>query len=222
MPYADIILLALIAGFILLRLRSVLGQKTGHENPNFFNRVTPAEKTIEAPVVHVSEKSLKPKPAEEPDPYLAALGDKTVVATLESIKAKDPIFTATSFLDGAKMAFEMILDAFAKNDKATLKMLLSDELYRNFAGEADARAASDRRAETTLVAVTSKSIASATLTGNTARIAVDYLSEQINLVRDREGKIVEGDPSEIHHVEDQWVFERDVTSKNPNWKIIET
>lgn len=218
--YADIVILALIAGFILLRLRSVLGQKTGHDNPGYFNRAQ-APKTPE-PVVHVHEASLKPKPKEEADAYMATISDPAIAETLAAIKTRDPLFTATSFLLGARMAFEMVFDAFAKGDKATLKQLLSDALYQQFVAEIDARGKEANKTETTLVSVEAKDIVQASLDKNTARLSVRFLSEQIALVRDREGKVIEGDPSDIHHVEDEWVLERDITSKNPNWKIIET
>jgi predicted lipid-binding transport protein (Tim44 family) len=219
-PYADIIILALIAGFILLRLRNVLGQKTGHEDPGFFKRPPPPERGQE-PIVQVGEKVLKPKPPAE-DTYLETLSDGSLTKTLQEIKAKDPQFSATAFMDGARSAFEMVFDAFNKGDRQTLKLLLSDDLHRQFAGELDARDQEAVRRETTLVAIPTRELQRASLSGNLARLTVRYVSEQVTVGRDGEGTMVEGDPSEIHHVEDEWTFERDITSKNPNWKIIET
>lgn len=219
LPYADIILLALIAGFILLRLRSVLGRKTGRDDMQMFTRAPLAE-AREQPIVQV-EKA-RPRPKEENDPALAAVTDENILKAVAAIKAKDPQFTVTSFLGGAKLAFEMAFDAFAKGDRNALKLLLSDTLFKHFEGELAAREKEPKKIETTLVAVTSRDIAQAALTGNTARVTVKFTSDQVSVVRDAEGKIIEGDPSDINRVEDEWAFERDVASKNPNWKIVET
>lgn len=219
-PYADLVILALIAGFILLRLRSVLGSKPGDD---FFARKQPERpETKQETVIQLDEKSLKLKPKEEPDTYLATLGDSPLAETLKQIKSKDPQFTATKFMQGAKGAFEMVFDAFVKSDRQTLKMLLSDSIFQHFSRELDSRDKQENKSETTLVSVKAKEISKATLDKNTARITVHFESEQVTVVRGPKGNIVEGNPSELHHSEDQWVFERDITSKNPNWKIIET
>lgn len=220
-PYADIVILALIAGFVLLRLRNVLGNKTGNDSPNFFNRITPVAGEQD-PVVQLDEKSLKPKLLPEADPYLTGMGNNAIAETLNGIKAKDPAFNATAFLQGARSAFEMVFDAFVKGDKPTLKMLMSDTIYQHFIKELDARDGQESKPETTLVSAKAQEITEAELIKNSARIGVRFISEQVSVLRDAKGTIVEGDPSELHHVEDHWTFERDVTSKNPNWKIIET
>ncbi len=223
-PYADIVILALIAGFILLRLRSVLGQKTGEENQQFFKR-EPLERDSardNESVVQISGKALKQKPADETDVYLQALSDRAVAATLADIKKVDTQFTATGFLQGAKMAYEMVFDAFAKGDQKTLEMLLDKPLYETFAREISARDSVPNKTEITLVSVKAKDIVEATLMGTRARLAVKFDTEQVAVVKDAEGKIVEGDASEAHPMDDEWVFERDVSNKNPNWKIIET
>jgi predicted lipid-binding transport protein (Tim44 family) len=220
-PYADIVILALIAGFILLRLRSVLGQKNSNEADTYKKEAPQSALRIASPIVLLDEKSLKAKPR-EPDPYLAAIGDTALLKTLNDIKDKDLQFTATSFLNGAKMAYEMTFDAFAKSDRQTLAMLLAEKPLAHFTDAINERAKQANRSESTLVSVAAKDITQASLDKNMARLTVKFASEQVTVVRDGEGKIVEGDPSDIHHIENQWVFERDITSKNPNWKIIET
>lgn len=217
-PYADIIILALIAGFILLRLRNVLGQKPGSD-ADFLKRVQPMAETSE-PIIRLADKT-KPRPKDEQDPALISITDAATLAAIQSIKARDPQFTVTRFLEGAKLAFEMVLDAFAKGDKAPLKMLLAEPLYQELAAELDARASEENRSETTLVAVTAKDIIAASLIGTMARVRVRFMSEQVSLVRNKKGEIIEGNPSESHQVEDEWVLERDVTSKNPNWRVVE-
>lgn len=218
MPYADILILALIAGFILLRLRNVLGQKPGPD-ADFFKKLQPMTEAKE-PVIRLAEKA-KSRIKDEQDVYMGSITDASVIEAVQSIKTRDPLFTATRFLEGAKLAFEMTLDAFAKGDKPPLKMLLADSPYQELAAEIDARATEENRTETTLVAVGAKDILKASLVGTTASITVKFVSEQVRLVRDKQGKIIEGNPSESHQVEDEWVFERDVASKNPNWKIVE-
>ncbi len=221
-PYANLLILALVAGFILLRLRGILGKDLGNDQPNFFNRA-PIEKTDrDQPIVQLHEKLLKPKPKEEADPYLAALGDTPVASGLKRIKEEDPEFSASEFLEGAKLAFEMVFDAYVKGDKDTLRMLLSDALYKEFSGEVDSRAGEENKRETTLVSILGKDITQARLEGTTAHIGVRFISEQVSVMRNPQGEIVGGDPSALQHIEDEWVFERNTHSKNPNWKIIET
>ena len=220
--YADILILALIAGFILLRLRSVLGDKVGNDNPSYFNKPQVSEPVKAEPIVQLDEKTLRTRPREEEDPYLTTVKDGSIVAALEEMKEKDPQFTATAFLQGAKMAYEMVFDAFAKGDKKTLSMLLSSELFDTFAREIDSRDGSEQKADTTLVSVTAKSISEASVNGSVARIKVVFDSEQITVVRNDKGDIIEGSPSDVTQVEEDWLFERNVTSKNPNWKVIET
>ena len=220
-PYADIVILALIAGFILLRLRHVLGQKTGHENPDFFKPRQDVVPERRETIIQLQDK-IKPRAKEDADPMLAGVTDAMTMQYIKDIKAKDPQFSLTQFMDGAKMAFEMVFDAFAKGDTETLKMLLSDSVFKDFNGELEKRNNEDNKEETTLVAVSGRELVRAGLTGNKARLTVKFTSEQITVVRNAEGQIVEGDASETHMVESEWVFERDVTSKNPNWKIIET
>ena len=220
--YADIIILALIAGFILLRLRSILGDKVGNDDPGYFHKPLSLVPDKQEPIVQLDEKSLKPKLREEPDAYLSGLNGGPVADALVSIKAKDPQFTATHFLEGAKAAFEMVFDAFAKGDKQTLKMLLSDAIFQHFSSDITAREAMEHKTEHTLVSVKAQDITQASLIGNAAHLTVHFVSEQVTVVRNKSGVIVEGNPSDISKVDDQWTFERDVTSKSPNWKVIET
>jgi predicted lipid-binding transport protein (Tim44 family) len=222
-PYADIVILALIAGFILLRLRGVLGQKTGNDNPQFFKRDIAEKEAADDKIVHIGDKAHKLKGIDMLDSYLSQLQNNDPISkTLADVKKLDPQFSATAFMDGAKMAYEMVFDAFAKGDKATLEMLLEKNLYQTFLAEIDARVGQDLVTETTLLRAKAKDITSATLTGNIVRLSVKFESEQVSIVKNKQGEVVEGDASESHLMDDEWLFERDVTSKNPNWKIIET
>jgi predicted lipid-binding transport protein (Tim44 family) len=219
-PYADIVILALIAGFILLRLRSVLGQK----NDTDLGYRRDMSDVKEEPVVLVAKKIVEAKQQakEEVDTYLLTLKNERIAKTLTEIKTKDPQFSATQFLNGARMAYEMVFDSFGKGDKKTLEMLLSKDIYEHFASEIDLREKDETKTETTLVSIKPKDITDAQLIGSIAQLTVKFDSEQTTLVKDTSGKVIEGNPSHTHLMDDEWVFERDVSSKNPNWKIIET
>lgn len=218
MAYLDLIILGLIAGFILLRLRSVLGEKIGQDRPPGMPEY---RQETDSPIVRVREP-LRALPGKDEDAPLLEKAESSVKQGISAIRAADADFSLSEFLSGARAAFEMVFDAFAKADKTTLEMLLSPELYKMFVSEIDERKQQDRHEETTLVSVPEQEIISAELNRNTARIRLRFVSEQIRVERDREGKIVGGDPATTENVEDEWLFERDVTSRNPNWKIIET
>ena len=220
-PYADIIILALIAGFILLRLRSYLGQKTDDDRPNFLEQSKINLPKDSEPIIQLSEKTIKSRPRVDLDPYVATLSEGSLLQAINDIKAKDPLFNASTFIEGAKMAFEMVFDAFAKGDKQTLAALLSQDIYNDFVRHIEEREKQEQKQETTLLSVTAKEIFQAKLDKNMAQITVHFESEQVTIERGKTGEII-GDPSDTNHIKDEWVFERDVTSKNPNWKIIET
>jgi len=221
-PYADIVIMALVAGFILLRLRGVLGDKIGNDKPSYFNKPAQTTGDRKETIIQLDDKSLKTKLRQESDPYMLTVKDDGVASAIALIKTKDPEFSATDFLEGAKGAFEMVFDAFSREDKDTLKFLLSTRVYQEF-GEALNEAQSvGTKNETTLISVKAHAITSAELVGMMARLTVAISSEQVHVTRNAEGVIVDGDASQIHAIEDEWTFERDVTSKNPNWKVIET
>lgn len=219
MPYADIIVLALIAGFILLRLRSVLGQNTGDENPPPFMDYRKSQE--EAPVVQADklQQYQQEKAAEE---ALAAPLADTARSAVEAIRAQDASFTLAGFEKGARMAFEMVFDAFQKGDRDTLKMLMKPEVYGIFEQELNRRAQAESWSETTLVSILEYELLSAEMNKNIASLRVKFLSEQITVERGKSGDIVGGDASHTENVEDEWTFERDITSRNPNWKISDT
>jgi predicted lipid-binding transport protein (Tim44 family) len=221
-PYADIVILALVAGFIILRLRSVLGTKSDDDEMRISKKMSMSSYMQPAdPIVQLDVKHARPKASDLPDPLMDGVKDEAMLSTLGAIKALDTEFTLTDFAEGARRAFEMVFDAFIKGDKPTLKMLLSDELYQTFCKEIDARQ-SDVHQETTLVSVTFKELAQASLDKQTARLGIGFVSEQVSVERSAQGEVVGGDASLITEVDDMWVFERDLTSKSPNWRIIET
>ncbi len=219
--FFDIIILAMIAGFLVLRLRSVLGRRDGHENDmrdplNKRNR-GPAESDDDN-VVHL------PDHTESEDGADAEIykSDDPVSAGLTQIKVADPSFRPEEFREGAKAAFEMILNAFAKGDRKTLKGLLSPDVMRNFDDVISERERNGEVLEETLVGIRSADIVEGTMDGHNAMVTVKFKSEQISALRDAEGNIIDGNPNEIIEVTDFWTFSRDTRSSDPNWTLVGT
>jgi predicted lipid-binding transport protein (Tim44 family) len=217
--YFDIILFAMVAVFLALRLRSVLGRRTGHErrrNP-FLRQAEPPRDNIPADkVIPFGQRvAAPPPPATEPP------GD-AVAAGLARIRSADPEFDAAYFLEGARVAFEMIVAAFAAGDKAKLRPLLSDEVYRPFSAAIDERDAAKETLETRILTLKQLDIAAAELAGSWARVTVKIVSDQINVVRAHDGSIVDGDPDHPIEKTDFWTFARDTRSTDPNWVLVAT
>jgi predicted lipid-binding transport protein (Tim44 family) len=224
-----IIFLAL-AVFIFLRLRSVLGQRTGRERPPYdpysardvrgatnHNVVTlPGRTAAEAPQ----------KPAEAPElnerwKGVAETGS-AVAAGLDAIAAEDKTFDAKHFVTGSRAAYEMIVLAFAEGDRRNLKNLLSREVYEGFDAAIREREAKGETVETRFVSIDKSEIAAAELRGRMAQITLRFLSQLISVTRDRSGAVIEGNPDKVTDVTDVWTFARDVTSRDPNWKLVAT
>jgi predicted lipid-binding transport protein (Tim44 family) len=215
-PYGDIIVIGAIAAFILLRYRAMLGEPRGRDENEIRSSAQPpaaepADRVIQLPVGRMPEKK-----EEALDAY-GSLSEKFV-----AMRAIDREFTVEEFMNGARMAYEMILVAFSKRDRDTLKMLLSEQMYKSFALSLDDAEKEKRFTDTTLLAITSATVKDAKLSGSLATITVAFVSEQIHLIRDENGTIIEGDASSREVVEDEWVFTRTLTSSSPNWTIVET
>jgi len=232
--FIDIILFAMIAAFLVLRLRGVLGRRDGHEGdfPNVFKRdqkdgAEKADNDIEAGdnVVNLSDKFLQGD-----DPLVdlgAGLPDKDtpeyeLAVGLGDIQEADPNFNHEEFTVGASAAFEMIIEAFAAGDKETLEPLLNDEVYNNFLISIDAREKAGHTMEDTLVGIKSVQIVEAFMEGREANITVKFVSEQVNVVRDANQDVVEGNVNMVLEVTDFWTFARDTRSRSPNWALVAT
>ena len=215
----NLILIA-AAAFILWRLGGVLGQRTGHETPG----LDPFAKPQPGPATEPVAKSETREPEEEPKKIWEGIAiDGSPVATgLEAIQKASPGFAVPSFLEGAKMAYEMVLEAYAKGDKPALKPLVSKEVFDDFAVAIDKRNNAGHTAFLQFVGVKSATIEQATLLGKRAQIAVRFAAEMINATTAADGSAVDGDPKAIHDVYDRWTFERDVTSRDPNWRLMDT
>ena len=190
--YIDIILLAMIAGFIFLRLRGILGKRTGFEGktPSRFKEVL---------------KNIK---VEQPR------------------KSKEIFDTAAQdeFLKGAKIAYETIITDFSDNDNkiTTSRPLLNGQIYSQFNDALKERSSRGHFAEITFIGINSAKIKEHKKIGNILNVTVDFISEVITCIRDKEKKIVSGDPEKIKKIYDTWVFSRDTTSVNPNWQLVNT
>ena len=221
LPFFDIILFAMIAAFLVLRLRSVLGRrdgdKGGRRNP--FARSLPEEKADDK-VVHLPNAR-----DGDADTEAAAEGDDAdgdLAAGFREIKAADRAFEPTEILSGARIAFELVLSAYASADTEALKTLLSAEVLDNFAQSIRAREAAGETMEQTLVGIKSAEIVEAFLDGAAAHVTVKFVTDQANVTRDANGEVVNGDPSAVTEVTDFWTFARDTRSRDPNWTLVAT
>jgi predicted lipid-binding transport protein (Tim44 family) len=213
--YFDIILFAMVAGFLVLRLRSVLGRRTGNERRRdlFPRRAAPASDNM-ATLTEPDKRSARP--AED------ALPADVVAEGLNAIRRADPSFDPSLFIEGARSAFEMIVAAFAKGDKAGLRPLLSDEVLQQFAAAIDERVAAKETLETRIERLDTVDIVEAELVGRTAQLTLKLVSHQINVTRAMDGSIVDGDPVNPVEKTDYWTFARDTRSADPNWVLIAT
>ena len=218
----DILLFAAIAAFLVLRLRSVLGRRTGHDSRPDFD---PFKQKQEAPQSRSGPEddkiiTLPPGPRRPQE----ANFDKNdpVSAGITQIRLADGSFDPDGFLTGARAAFEMIVSAFAKGDKDTLRSLLADDVYNDFSRAIDERQEAGHRLETTLVTLHEPEIIEAELQDRTAVVTVKLVSEQINVTRDSENRIIEGDPSDVVRLTDIWTFARNTRSRDPNWSLVAT
>ena len=211
------LIFAAVAAFVLFKLRSVLGRREGHEQqpPDILGQAKrgPAAENGDA----------APPAPSRPEPEPAGIDpDSPAAAGLQAICAADRSFDPEGFLAGAQAAFEMIVEAFARGDRDVLRPLLADAVFANFDSAIAAREQAGETLETTIVAFKSADIAAAEMQGAEARVTVSFTSEQSNIVKDEEGRIVDGDPSAVGKIVDIWTFARDTRSPDPNWQLVET
>jgi predicted lipid-binding transport protein (Tim44 family) len=213
--YFDVILFAMVAAFLVLRLRSVLGRRTGNERRRelFVRRPRPAPDK--------GSNLVEPGPGAVPVPMPAPPAD-AVAEGLNQVHRADPSFDPAHFLEGARAAFEMIVTAFAKGDKAALRPLLSDEVFQQFATAIDERAAAKETLETRILRLEGSDVIEAELLGRNAQVTVKLISQQINVTRAMDGSIVDGDPEHPTEKTDYWTFARDTRSSDPNWVLVAT
>jgi len=225
-----IIFLAL-AVFIFLRLRNVLGQRTGNERPPFDraarnvlhgtqdNNVVPIPGAVidqapPSPTADVLPPTDRWKGLAEPGTPLAQ--------GLDAIAAQDSSFDPRHFLSGAKSAYEMIVLAFANGDRRALKDLLSAEVYESFENVIRDREKHEQKTETRFVSIDKAELVGAEARDRAAQLTVRFVSQMITATRDKAGTIVDGSADTVADITDVWTFARDITSRDPNWKLVGT
>ncbi|MBI4725476.1 MAG: Tim44 domain-containing protein [Rhodomicrobium sp.] len=224
------ILLLAVAVVIFLRLRSVLGRRTGNERPRLDpyaarDAATPNERDNN--VITLPRADTRAPAAEAPgssiDERIGSLPPESrALEPLRAIAAADPKFETDAFLKGAKAAYETIVTAYAHGDRDTLRNLLAPEVYDSFSSIINEREARGEMAEFSFVGIASASIIDASLEGRMAHVTVRFVSELVTAVRDRAGNVVEGDLKAVRQVTDVWTYARDVKSPNPNWRLVAT
>ena len=211
------------AVFVFLQLRNVLGRRTGHERPPFDPY---SQRTGDAAGEEQAESDnviTLPGRSEAPEPYadidkLAKPGSE-INNGLRAIRDMDGSFDPKEFLGGAKMAYEMIVMAFADGDRKTLQNLLSKDVYEGFSAALDERQERGETVQTSFVGIDSIEFAGAQLVDSEAHLTVSVVSQLVSATRDGEGRIVEGDPDAVAEVKDVWTFMRDIRDNDPNWRL---
>jgi predicted lipid-binding transport protein (Tim44 family) len=224
-----IIFLAL-AVFIFLRLRNVLGQRTGNERP-------PYDRAARNVVQGAQDNSVVPMPGSVIDQApLAPTADVTptdrwkglaepgtaLAQGLDAIVAQDSSFDPRHFISGAKSAYEMIVLAFANGDRRSLKDLLSSEVFDSFDAVIKDREKQEQKTETRFVSIDKAELVGAEARDRSAQLTVRFVSQMISVTRDKAGTIVDGNPDKVADITDVWTFARDTTSRDPNWKLVGT
>jgi predicted lipid-binding transport protein (Tim44 family) len=226
-----IIFLAL-AVFIFLRLRSVLGQRTGSERPpydraapNVLQRTQDNNNVVPMPGTVIDQTPLAPTAdaAPQADRWKDIAEPGTPLAAgLDGIAAQDSSFDPRHFLSGARSAYEMIVLAFANGDRRALKDLLSSEVYESFETVIRDREKHDQKTETRFVSIDKAELVSAEARDRAAQLTVRFVSQMISVTRDKAGTIVDGNPDKVADITDVWTFARDTSSRDPNWKLVGT
>ena len=221
--YIDVVLFALVAVFLGLRLRSVLGRRTGNEKP-------PPEQSYRQDWRGGMGQSQPRPPGSGQVIDVRPVANRTTNQPganqppgIAAIMEADPSFSPEGFMAGARGAFEMILHAFAEGDEATLRGLLETQVFESFSGAIRARNEAGEICANTLDGIEHAEIAEAGLASTAqARITVRFASKQRHATRDHEGKVIDGDPDHVLELVDLWTFTRDLRSRDPNWHLAAT
>jgi predicted lipid-binding transport protein (Tim44 family) len=218
-----------LAVFLIIKLRSILGQRTGFERPpevirrEMEARNQPSgagDNVVPLPTARAPQQPPEPPPA---DRWKGLAEPGTPLwQGLDQIAAADPSFNPREFVEGARGAYEMIVQGFARGDRKTLKDFLARDVYEGFAGAIGDRENKGETSETTFVSLDKSAIVEAQMRGKLAHVTVSFGSKLITVTRDKAGQVVDGDPQKVVDVSDIWTFARDVTSRDPNWKLVGT
>ena len=228
-PIIDILLFAGVAIFLILRLGSVLGKRTGHENKpedyqaSFKQKRKKKDKILETP--ENEQENVVPLPSLK-ERHNREFDEEQLQGPLQQgykqIREYDTEFSPSQFLEGATSAFEWILQAYVEGNKETLKELLASDVYNNFAASISQRESLGHRLEEMLVGIDSTEVLEAFMEGTKAHVTVKFKSKQVNVIYNNLGEIFSGDPNKVIDMVDIWIFARDTKSQNPNWTLIAT
>lgn len=228
------IVFAILAIFVVWKLRSVLGTRTGTERPPFdpFARRNAADRTPASseggkviPLPGSAERAGAPGRPATPDPDRwrgYAEPGSPVGRGLDDVAKADPTFAIGPFMQGARAAYETIITAFAKGSKTALAPLLARDVYDGFAAEIDRREARGETVDTTFVSIDTATIEDAQVRGATEQVAVRFLTKLITVTRDKAGTVMDGHPETVVDIVDLWTFSRTINSRDPNWQLIAT
>ncbi len=220
----EIVILAMIAAFLGLRLYSVLGRRAEHEEEPIASRFDPRRGATSAPRIATPAKSDDNTAAAATNPRQRELpsAPPAVERGLREIAAADRRFDAFAFLDGSRSAYRMILEAFWKGDKAELRQLCDGDVYEGFSAAIDAREAAGETLDNRLIRIEDNTITAAGVDGKVARITVRFRSDIAAVTRNADGVVVAGSLDDAVEAVDVWTFRRDVTSPDPDWLLDET
>lgn len=214
-PILQLLVLAGIAIFLILRLKSVLGTRDGFEKP-------PTPRPVEREESRRDFEVIEGGPDRDIVDHVPS--DSPAADALARMKRVEPSFGVSEFLSGARGAYEMILMAFDKGDLAAIKPFLDDDVYQSFAAVVEAREAQGMTIESEFIGVREMELVNATFdeTTGAAEIVVRYVGEMTAVVRDRAGEIVEGSPTQMKRQKDIWTYGRHMGSDDPNWQLVAT
>jgi predicted lipid-binding transport protein (Tim44 family) len=225
------IIYATIAVVIFVKLRSVLGQRTGRERPPYdpYSARDTVRPSTNDNVVALPGRAAEPvpKPVDTAVPAVdrwsgIAEPGSAVAAGLDAVAREDKSFDGKHFIAGARAAYEMIVTAYAEGDRRTLKNLLSRDVYDGCEAAIRERETKGETAESRFVSIDKSDITDAELRGRTAQITIRFVSQLVSVTRDRDGAVIEGSPEKVTDVTDVWTFARDLSSRDPNWKLVAT
>lgn len=238
----NLILLAVAVG-VFLKLRSVLGRRTGHERPPFDPysagekpaSINNGDKVIQLPKRGPAAKpdlegdvgGVDPYPQREPyvvkDRWADVAPEGSAIAqTLTEIALADRHFDADAFMSGARAAYEMIVTAFARGERKTLQPLLDEHVFKSFEAVIAGREARGETVDQSFIGISKAELVDASLVAKRARLTIRFVSELTSCTKNQDGVVIEGDPVTIRKVTDVWTFERDVKTSNPNWRLVAT
>lgn len=215
-PFFDILILALIAVFILNRLRNVLGKKTGNEEDlaKRYNLKTKFEESKPDKEIKIKQK------VEKEDSQLYLHENRDFNKALLSIKKIDSKFDLNNFLDKAKKAFEFILIAYSKNNLKNLEVLLDQSIFKDYKKDIEKRIKNKQTFELTIIDLKNPELLEIKVANKKAIITLKYESQQIHLVKNDKNETIDGDANQILDISEKWTFTKDLVSKNPNWTLL--